>query len=119
MPVKGPRICGCGRQVPSGTACACGTRRARERKARHDAKRPTARERGYTAEWEKEAKEFLSDPAHRRCARCGDPSTVVMHIKSIRARPDLRMERSNWRPGCQRCNAIEAAEERRNKAKDY
>lgn len=119
MPVKGPRICGCGRLVPSGTACACEARRARERKARHDAHRPTARERGYTAEWEKEAKAFLAEPGNRSCARCGAPSTVVMHIKSIRARPDLRMERTNWRPGCQRCNAIEAAEERRNRHKDH
>ncbi|MCJ8053886.1 endonuclease [Shinella curvata] len=84
-----------------------------QRKARFDKKRPPARHRGYDKAWETEAKAFLSLPENELCARCGAKATVVMHIKSIRTRPDLRMVRSNWRPGCQRCNAIEAAEERR------
>ena len=115
MPIKAPRICSCGKVVTSGAVCECEARRNRERKERFDKKRPTARQRGYTAEWEREAKAFLSEPGNRRCARCGDPATVVMHIKSIRARPDLRMVRSNWRPGCQRCNAKEAAQERQER----
>jgi 5-methylcytosine-specific restriction endonuclease McrA len=82
-----------------------------ERKARFDRKRPNSSQRGYDREWEREAKAYLA--SHPYCARCGQPATVVMHIISIRKRPDLRMDRSNWRPGCQRCNAIEAADERR------
>lgn len=85
----------------------------RERKARFDRKRPNSSQRGYDREWEREAKAFLSRPENRSCARCGAPATVVMHRVSIRRAPHLRMERANWRPGCQRCNAIEAAEERR------
>lgn len=85
-----------------------------QRKARFDKTRPAARQRGYDKEWEREARAFLSLPENEWCARCGAKATVVMHIQSIRARPDLRMARSNWRPGCQRCNAIEAAQERRN-----
>ncbi|NTH50929.1 endonuclease [Agrobacterium rhizogenes] len=112
MPMRAPRICGCGKVVPSGTVCQCQERAARERKARFDKKRPTARKRGYDAEWQREAKAFLAQPGNDLCA-CGAHATVVMHIKSIRKRPDLRMVRSNWRPGCARCNAIEAAEERR------
>lgn len=84
-----------------------------QRKARFDKKRPQARHRGYDKEWAREARAFLALPENELCARCGAKATVVMHIKSIRTRPDLRMARSNWRPGCQRCNAIEAAEERR------
>ena len=83
-----------------------------QRKARFDKKRPAARQRGYDAEWTREAKAFLAQPENELCARCGAKATVVMHIKSIRTRPDLRMVRSNWRAGCQRCNAIEAAHER-------
>lgn len=84
----------------------------RERKARHDRTRPNSSQRGYDREWEREARSFLSLPENRRCA-CGAPATVVMHTISIRRRPDLRMVRSNWRPGCQRCNALDAVRERR------
>ena len=83
-----------------------------QRKARFDKTRPAARQRGYDAEWTREAKAFLALPGNDLC-RCGAPAVVVMHIKSIRTRPDLRMDRTNWRPGCQRCNAIDAANERR------
>lgn len=86
----------------------------RERKVRFDKKRPSARGRGYTAEWQKEAKAFLSLPQNETCA-CGAKATVVMHLKSIRTHPDLRMVRSNWRPGCQRCNAKDAARERQER----
>lgn len=85
----------------------------RERKARFDRKRPNSTQRGYDREWEREAKAFLSLPENRHCARCAAPATVVMHIRSIRTAPHLRMERSNWLPGCQRCNAKDAAKERR------
>lgn len=86
---------------------------ARERKARFDRKRPNASRRGYDREWQEAARAFLAEAGHDRCA-CGAPATVVMHTISIRTRPDLRMVRTNWRPGCQRCNAKQAAEERRN-----
>ncbi len=109
-----PRLCSCGKIVPAGERCACQIVTDRARKSRFDRKRPNARSRGYTREWEEAAKAFLADPRNRQCAGCGKPATVVMHIVSIRTRPDLRMVRSNWRPGCQRCNAIEAAQERRS-----
>ena len=85
----------------------------RQRKARFDRKRPNSSQRGYDHEWEVAAKAYLAEPGNSRCAKCGAPATVVMHIASIRKRPELRLVRSNWRPGCQRCNAIEAATERR------
>lgn len=111
MPVRAARICGCGHRVASGVLCPCEERRSKERKARHDAKRPNAQARGYDAEWQEEAKAFLRAPGNERCA-CGAPSTVVMHVISIRRRPDLRMVKSNWRPGCHRCNAREAARDK-------
>lgn len=83
----------------------------RERKARFDRTRPNSSKRGYDREWEAEARAFLSLRENQFC-QCGAPATVVAHIKSIRQRPDLRLVRSNWRPSCQRCNAIDAARER-------
>lgn len=113
MPVRAPRICSCGKVVPSGAICPCQAKRAAERKARFDKTRPNSSQRGYDGNWQREAKAFLARPENARCARCGAPAAVVMHIKSIRSRPDLRMDKANWRPGCQRCNAIEAAIEKR------
>jgi 5-methylcytosine-specific restriction protein A len=106
-------VCGCGKVHQSGETCPAAAARSRERNALFDKKRPNASRRGYGRDWEEAAKAFLSEPGNKRCARCGAPATVVMHIVSIRQRPELRMVRTNWRPGCTRCNAIEAAEERR------
>ncbi|QQO43821.1 HNH endonuclease signature motif containing protein [Paracoccus sp. MC1862] len=99
--------------VPPGASCPCQAKRAAERKARFDKTRPNSSQRGYDGRWEREAKAFLARRENSQCAACGAPAVVVMHIKSIRSRPELRMDQSNWRPGCQRCNAIEAARERR------
>ncbi|KAB2780495.1 endonuclease [Brucella anthropi] len=115
MTSRAPSICShCRKAHTSENPCATVMRLAKERKARFDKKRPNATQRGYDRTWEREAKAFLSQPENQCCARCGSKATVVMHIQSIRLRPDLRMVRSNWRPGCQRCNAIEAAQERHN-----
>jgi 5-methylcytosine-specific restriction protein A len=113
MPTRAPSVCGhCGMAHAKGESCAARDRMQRERKARFDQKRPTARKRGYDKGWEREAKAFLALPGNDLC-ECGAPATVVRHVKSIRNRPDLRMVRTNWRPGCQRCNARDAADERR------
>jgi 5-methylcytosine-specific restriction endonuclease McrA len=115
MPSRAPRVCGhCGGAHAIGERCAAATAHDKERKARFDRKRPNASRRGYDREWEGAAKAFLAEPGNECCARCGRPAVVVMHRISIRKRPDLRMERANWRPGCHRCNAIEAVHERRN-----
>lgn len=114
MPARAPQVCSYCGQAHIGV-CEPRAAAIRERNARFDRKRPNARGRGYSREWEEAAKAFLAEPGNQRCAGCGAPATVVMHIKSIRQRPDLRMVRTNWRPGCTRCNAKEAAEERRER----
>ncbi len=103
-----PRICPCGYRVPAGEPCAC----QKAKRAEADKERPSARKRGYDTAWQKAAAAFLKEPGNKRCA-CGAPATVVMHRVSIRKRPDLKMQRSNWQPGCVRCNAIQADRERR------
>jgi 5-methylcytosine-specific restriction endonuclease McrA len=113
MPYRAPSICGhCGKAHGPDNLCARAARIQAERKARFDKKRPSARQRGYDSEWERESKAFLARPENKLC-RCGKDAVLVAHILSIRSRPDLRMNKANWRPSCQRCNAIEAADERR------
>lgn len=104
MPMRPPRVCACGKRVASGVRCAC--QRAREQE------RPSARQRGYDTAWQKAAAAFLALPGNHRCS-CGRPATLVRHVVSIRKRPELRMQRANWRPGCARCNAVDAARDRR------
>lgn len=112
MPSRAPSVCGyCGKAHTSAEPCTTVARMAAERKARFDKKRPNSTARGYDRQWAAEAKAFLARPGNELCA-CGQPATLVRHKLSIRTRPDLRMDKTNWRPGCQRCNAIDAANER-------
>ena len=102
MPMRAPSICGCGRTVPAGERCPC-------KPARQDT-RPSAAARGYDREFREKARAFLRH--HPQCA-CGAPATLVMHVISIRKRPDLRLDERNWRPGCRSCNAKQAHVEKK------
>ena len=113
MPSRAPTICGlCRTAHPHGEKCALIAARDKARNRRADAKRPSASARGYSKDWEKAAKAFLAEPGHHLCS-CGRPATLVRHRISIRKAPHLRMERSNWQPGCAICNARDYAAERR------
>ncbi|MFK8250658.1 endonuclease [Ancylobacter terrae] len=108
MADRAPRICGCGYRIAPGARCPCETRR----KAEADKTRPSARERGYDTEYQRAAATFLL--SHPVCT-CGRPAVLVRHKISIRQRPDLRLEPSNWLPGCRSCNARDVQRERRDK----
>ncbi|MBD3834017.1 MAG: HNH endonuclease [Brevundimonas sp.] len=95
MPVRAPMLCGCGRVVQGGPCLACAAARAKA----YDARRPTARQRGYDSAWNKARATFLT--AHPRCAMCEQPAAVVDHIKPHRGDRKLFWERSNWQPLCQ------------------
>lgn len=75
-----------------------------------DARRGTARERGYDNKWEKFRDWFLSLPGNQICHRClelcGDvrPSEVVHHIQPVADRPDLRLVEDNCQPLCRSCH---------------
>lgn len=103
MPIRPPRLCGCGRTVPSGLKCECQKKADAERKARFDQTRPTARERGYTSKWQKERAAYLA--AHPVCVMCGRPATVVDHIVPHRGDDKLFWRRSNWQALCVRCHS--------------
>ena len=106
MPTRPDRICNCGRRVAASTVCAC----QRARKAEADRRRPSAHTRGYDDDWRTARTDFLK--THRTCT-CGKPATLVRHRISIRLRPDLRLDRSNWLPGCVSCNALDRERDKR------
>jgi 5-methylcytosine-specific restriction protein A len=112
MPVRALRICSCGNVVASGAVCPC----RREQRARADAQRPSARERGYDTRWQQERAAFLG--LNARCARCSGAATVVDHI--IPHRGDMRLfwDRSNWQRLCVTCHARwkQSQEKRRARA---
>lgn len=111
MPSRAPRVCGlCNAVHPPGQRCPISLQRERERKARADAQRPSASARGYDREWTREAAAYLRlNPV----CTCGAPAVLVRHRISIRLRPDLRMDKSNWLPGCRKCNAADLRREQR------
>lgn len=113
MPSRAPRICGhCGQTHLTGEACAIIAERNKARKAKHDAKRPSARQRGYNAEWDTARKAFLA--VYGSCARCGAKATVVDHRIPHKGNDALFWDRSNWQPLCTHCHSShkQAAERR-------
>lgn len=101
MAQRAPSLRSCGCVVPFGVLC----QHARAR----DRQRPTARERGYDTEYQAAAAEYLKA---RRWCTCGARAVLVRHVISVRLRPDLRMDQSNWLPGCRSCNAKDAHRDR-------
>lgn len=101
---KPPHLCSCGRTVPHGERCTCQILARRERNARHDARRPNARQRGYNHEWRKARREYLA--LHPYCAMpgCGKPANVVDHIKPHKGDKALFWSRANWQPLCKPCH---------------
>lgn len=95
MPSAPDRLCCCGKRVRYGYICACQV--ARRQAA--EAKRLTARQRGYTKKWDVEAKAFLKLPANRLCAcGCGRRADMVDHKIPHRGDQRLFWDRSNWQP---------------------
>jgi 5-methylcytosine-specific restriction protein A len=106
-----PRLCSCGRKVAHGVRCECQITATRERNARHDARRPSARARGYNHEWRKARLAYLA--AHPYCLMCASPATVVDHVIPHRGDNALFWNRLNWQPLCAPChNRIKQRQER-------
>ena len=105
MPVRAPRICSCGKVVPSGQRCQC----QREKARAYDAQRGTAAQRGYTGSWRKASAAFLALPGNERCAcGCGRIANMVDHRIAPKGDQGLFWDRSNWRPMNLACNTRKA-----------
>ncbi|WP_029042570.1 HNH endonuclease signature motif containing protein [Cucumibacter marinus] len=113
MPVRAPQVCGhCNQVHTSRQKCPTAQALDRARKARFDARRPGARQRGYNAEWDKARGEFLT--VYPTCRRCGSPASVVDHIKPHKGNQALFWNRSNWQSLCVHCHSsAKQSEERR------
>lgn len=72
------------------------------RKAARDARRPSARARGYDTAWDKARLSFLQRNPH--CAFCGAPATVVDHIVPHRGDKVRFWDKSKWQPLCAPCH---------------
>jgi 5-methylcytosine-specific restriction endonuclease McrA len=108
MPTRPARICSCGKRVESGARCACQAASARQR----DRLRPSARQRGYDSNWERESKLFLARPENRYCScGCGRRADVVDHHVAHKGNRDLFWDWSNWRPMAFECNSRKAAKQ--------
>ena len=106
MPTRAPWICACGHRIAAGAACPCQQRR----KAEVEKARPSARQRGYDARWQRETAEFLALPQNRYCAcGCGRRANMVDHKIAHKGDPVLFWARSNWQPMNRRCNSRKAA----------
>jgi len=113
MPVKAPSICGCGLSVPAGSLCPCQRKRKLEAaKKQHSSRnRPSAHQRGYSAQWRIASKAYLALPQNHCCAVCGKPAQAVDHIKPHKGNYSLFWDKANWRPICISCNSRKAARE--------
>ncbi len=104
---KPSRICSCGRVVPHDEICECRRQVTRERNRRHDARRPSARARGYDHEWRKARLEYLA--MHPHCRECSTQgvtrlASVVDHVIPHRGDKNLFWHRANWQPLCKPCH---------------
>lgn len=116
MPMRAPRLCRCGNRVAFGARCPCEQAADRERKARHDTRRPNSSARGYDREWASVRAVFLK--VNRFCRRCGKPATVVDHKVPHRGDAGLFWDRSNWQPLCTACHSGAKQREERHCEKE-
>jgi len=106
MPMRAPWICGCGHKIAGGQPCPC----QRSNKIAVEKSRPSARRRGYDAQWERESKAFLAQLENRYCCcGCGKRADVVHHHKSHRGDRSLFWDRANWRPMAFACHSAHTA----------
>jgi 5-methylcytosine-specific restriction protein A len=91
-------------------ACSHSTCRYRKPCPVHKTRRPSARQMGYDRAHEAlRAHVLREEPICRLCHRA--PSVIADHIVSIKARPELRLVRSNVRGVCTRCHNRRTAQD--------
>lgn len=91
-----------------------GQRSERARKREFDQGRPSARQRGYTAKWERYRKGFLLD--HKLCVSCMNDgrrvvSTVVDHVIPHKGDMVLFWDPDNHQALCKPCHDRKTATE--------
>ena len=64
--------------------------------------REPAHKRGYDAAWHKLRNAYLK--AHPQCELCGAKATMVHHVISVEAMPELRLSWDNLQSMCRLCH---------------
>lgn len=105
MAMRAPRICGCGKKVPSGSLCPC----AVARKKNKEAKRPSSSQRGYDSKWVRARAAYLAKPENKYCAcGCGRLADMIDHKIAPKGNMKLFWQVSNWQPYATICNKRKA-----------
>jgi 5-methylcytosine-specific restriction protein A len=83
-----------------------GNRSRREARAEYDARRGSARERGYDRRWDVAASAFKREPEHALCLGCKavgriTACDVVDHVEPHKGDMVKFWNRSMWQPACQ------------------
>lgn len=104
MPMSAPKHCPHGHPPHRERRCPMCVPAYR---AASEAKRPSARERGYDSRWQKARKAYLFE--HPLCVECGKEgrlieATVVDHVKPHQGDEALFWDRSNWQSSCRACH---------------
>ena len=111
MPTRPPRLCNrCQRPY---TTARCEPCHAAVRQIA-DQRRGSARQRGYTGEWEKARLAYLREhPLCRICEGKGRvvSAAVVDHVVPHRGHPGMFWDQQNWQALCKPCHDIKTAKE--------
>jgi 5-methylcytosine-specific restriction enzyme A len=92
------------RSAPGGSYC---TDHQRAKWQALDRDRGSSSQRGYSADWQRFRRWFLSQPEHVMCEDCRRvPSVEVHHVLKVKDRPDLRLVESNCRGLCVACHLV-------------
>jgi 5-methylcytosine-specific restriction protein A len=97
---KPPHLCTCGKIVGHGVQCPCKLPAIRARKAKADANRPTASQRGYNHEWRKARVQWLKVYPTCTHAGCSAKATTVDHITPHKGDDKLFWDKTNWQSLC-------------------
>jgi 5-methylcytosine-specific restriction protein A len=99
MPFAPPKHCAHGHPPYTGQRCpACSA----AFRARTEANRPSARQRGYDRDWQAKRAAFLR--AHPTCVACGAPASVVDHVTPHKGDKRLFADPANWQALCATCH---------------
>lgn len=109
MPWAAPRVCHVPGHPPyRGDRCPlCRGPADRARKREYDRTRPSARQRGYDDQHQRDRAQFLA--ANPFCIVCGAPATVLEHRTPHRGDQRLLRADWNWQAMCASCASRKTA----------
>ena len=116
MAVRARRFCRCPgcRELTGDPSGYCGQHREMydAQVRQRDARRGSAKERGYDARWARYSKAFLAQPGHQLCALqldggCAIVAQCVDHIDPPEGPGDPKFwDPANHQPACIHCNSV-------------